>query len=946
MTKNTKHKPALAAIKNQMEKIFNNLSIKEYQLQIQFTGPVTFPYFHGQKLNHLLCKALGVHPLGENILIFPTEIGRINYKEGELYNFGLTVLGQETNIIERIKNGLHSESEKEKQENHFRGNFILRSFEKINNQTFLQPENKKKQFILQFITPLRMKLKNAGKKKLYFSPNNFDAEKFLKLLYNRIYDLGKLSGAKTEEYIEPEIPTIKVKHKTLIWVDVPYSKTLGGVIGKVVLEGELNEFWQRVLWYGQLIHAGNLSAFGFGKYVLLNTKNTIEYIKPAATLLDKILEAQNLIDSVHHIKLRSDKDSYGRKKIIEYESDLLNNLNKLVEKVKNKKYNPGNLTGIILPKGNSKVRALAIPPLNDKILQRATTQIISPSIDQLLEESSFAYRKGFSRQSAARTISKAQKDGYKFVFKSDINSFFDNVDWEILFEKLDVLFFNDPILKLLKKWIVQSVEYKGKVIERNKGLPQGLPISPVLANLFLDEFDEALQDNFKLIRFADDFLILCKSKDALLKAKAEADKTLEKMKLELKDSKTEETTFDNGFQYLGYLFVKSLIMEKNKDEAENLKVETKFQIPSGSWLNYVDLQNIKPIENFSNKNDSKVKLLHPHLREQHKIPIYISNPKLSVYLNDESLIIQNKTDNNYDDKRIPISKILFLVFIGRARVTLPSVIKLRDRGVPTYFLRANGKLYLTISSEVVNYSFWQKQAELFNNTTFALELTKKIITAQIHNYKVIARRMLTEKDLLSQFSFLEKEIDLINNIDELRGYEGRSAAILYSIIKKAIPGEWNFTHRTKHPPEDAVNVMLSIGFTILYNHIATALQMVGLNPEIGFYHKPKPYHFALASDIIEEFRHIIISHVLYLIHRKIISINDFYKKENTNYPCQMRIEPRKKFIASVEERLNEKFNFEDETEPVTYKYYFYLKAKMIKELLTKPDEDYQPFRIR
>lgn len=933
--------------------MLNTFKYKEYHIQIKFTNSVTFPFFHGQKLNQLFCSILNQHPLPNNLIIFPAEVGRINYKEGESYNFGITLLGNEILKIETIENGLLHEAKRERNNQHFRGNFTLTNIKEKQIPSFKKFLTSQNRFEIQFITPLRIKRKNPTKGKKFFSPNIFEPEQFLKLLYNRICNSGILSEKGAEEKILPEIPEIKIIDKTLIWVDVPYSKTLGGVIGKVVLEGKINEFWQNILWLGQFINAGNLTAFGFGKYVLLNNKNTIDYIKPANTLLNKILNVQNLIDSVNHIKLRSEKDSYGRKRIIEYENDLLNKLNELVKKVKQNKYNPGNLTGIILPKGKNKIRALAIPPLEDKILQRATTQIISPSIEQLLEESSFAYRKGFSRQSAARTISKAQKEGYKYVFKADINSFFDNVDWELLFKKLDVIFFNEPVLELIKKWVVQSVEYNGKIIKRTKGLPQGLPISPLLANLFLDEFDEALQDDFKLIRYADDFLILCKTKEQLINAKAEADKVLDKLQLEFKDSKTETTSFDNGFFYLGYLFVKSLITEKKKNDYSGTplkKVNSNYEIPAGSWLNSVNLNELKPIEKLTKPVEYKTEFLHPHLRDKHKIPIYISNPELSVYLNDKSLIIQNKSDNSYKEKRIPIGKILFLVFIGRARISLPAVIRLRHSGVPSFFLRSNGTLYLSIRAEQINYSLWQKQAELFLNNDFALPLAKSIISAQIHNYKIIARRNLNVQaninDTLLQLAALENSVTIAKNIDELRGYEGKSAAVFYSNIKKAIDLKWNFISRTKHPPEDPVNVLLSIGFTMLYNHIAAALQFADLNPEIGFYHKPKPFHFALASDLVEEFRFIIISHVLYLIHRNILTPEDFSYKENSKFPCVMKYEARKTFISSLEERLNEKITYDKNIDAVTYKHYFYIKAKMIKDLLNNPEAKYIPLRTK
>jgi CRISPR-associated protein Cas1 len=135
----------------------------------------------------------------------------------------------------------------------------------------------------------------------------------------------------------------------------------------------------------------------------------------------------------------------------------------------------------------------------------------APAIDTLLEEASYAYRRGFSRQGAARAIERAYAEGYRYVLDADVRAFFDRVVWSILFAKLDALYPHEPLVELLRLWVTAPVLFSGRRIDRDRGLPQGSPVSPLLANLYLDTFDEELLDQgFRLVRFADDFVVLAK----------------------------------------------------------------------------------------------------------------------------------------------------------------------------------------------------------------------------------------------------------------------------------------------------------------------------------------------------------------------------------------------------------------------------------------------------
>ena len=148
---------------------------------------------------------------------------------------------------------------------------------------------------------------------------------------------------------------------------------------------------------------------------------------------------------------------------------------------------------------------------------------------------------------------------YRWIVNSDIDKFFDSVNHNLLLEKVSRFINDDTIRHLIELWIRAEV-WDGKALKTvKKGIPQGSPVSPILANLYLDEIDEAmLKQGYKYVRYADDFIILCKTPD---KAKQSLEFTKELLAdIMLKFDEADVVSFDHGFEYLGVTFVRSLIM--------------------------------------------------------------------------------------------------------------------------------------------------------------------------------------------------------------------------------------------------------------------------------------------------------------------------------------------------------------------------------------------------
>lgn len=935
-----------------MTTFIDNLFFKQFSVKLRFKRNTTFHYYHGGKLYGLISRVINLHPIGKELIITPCETGRINYRIGDEYNFGITILKNDADLISRLISGMMHIPESNYPGDLTNDTVELISIKELPPPNYRLEKNINNVYKFQFITPLRVERKEEDqqKGKRYFDPGYFDPTQFFKILYKRIDTLSRLNNGSSLRNEIPVIPAIEIVEKYFMWIDMPKdNSTLGGIEGTITLKTELDDLWLRVLTAGQIVHAGKNTSFGFGEYVVNADPATLNKVLPANTFLEKVIDKENLLLSYEHIKNNSDCAGVDGITFEMFDGILDENIEKLAEEVRSGNYKSADLQGIIIPKSGSKIRALAIPTIKDRVLQRAVTQVIGDSIDHLLEENSFAYRKGLSRAGAARAINEAHKNGFNFVLESDIQSFFDNVNWELLLKKIEILYGGDPVSGLLKQWIEAPVYFEGRRIKRTKGLPQGAVISPLLANLYLDEFDEALQDDFKLIRYADDFVVLCKSKEQAEEALAAAKKALENLNLEIKPSKTNIVTFDDGFQYLGYLFVKSLIVEKKKEKETSLNLDqlelTKDIAPEGSWFTLVDFEKMKHLK----------QLPHPEIKPLNanevvellleKYPLYISN---NAFVHVDAKNIELTFEEEMRQKRLqfPLQTLSSVVINGAGRITMPAVLMLNENKIPVYFCRPNGELRLTIPVNETNYDLWLNQLEISKDETFVLAFAREVVEAKINNHKVIARRSNGDDNRMNEFNnLMEKAVNAVS-LASLRGIEGSSAALYFETLNTSLPEEWKFDSRTKHPPEDPVNVLLSFGYTILYHHISTALQAEGLNPQISFYHQSNNRYFPLASDLQEEFRHIIDALVLYIIRRNMVSLKDFTFEEDARYPCLMSYEFKKRYTQMVEERLKVLFKPLGTAKQITYKQFITLQVRVLKAGIKKRQMSYQPLRIR
>lgn len=175
------------------------------------------------------------------------------------------------------------------------------------------------------------------------------------------------------------------------------------------------------------------------------------------------------------------------------------------------------------------------------------------------------------------------------------------------------------------------------------------------------------------------------------------------------------------------------------------------------------------------------------------------------------------------------------------------------------------------------------------------------------------------------------------------GYEGTAAATYFRVLRTLLKTDMGFQGRKAHPSTDPVNALLSLGYTLLYNHLYAAINIVGLDPYQGFFHQRKHGHAALASDLVEEWRAIIVdSIVLTVINRREIKADDFH---HTNQGLRLTKAALTRFLKRYDARVNETVFASAIQGRTTYRRVFELQVRQLARVITEARQAYQPFQL-
>jgi len=230
-------------------------------------------------------------------------------------------------------------------------------------------------------------------------------------------------------------------------------------------------------------------------------------------LIEQILQASNLTRACEDVVKNKGAGGVDGMNVKVLKSWLDQNRQQLVEQVRNCEYHAQPIRGKEIPKGKGKTRLLGIPTVVDRMLQQAVLRIIMLRYEVAFSNYSFGFRpKRNTIQATGKSLNYINS-GYQHIVEIDLKKFFDKIDHTILLQLLYRKIKCKTTMCLIRRWLRAPLEKDGKLIKRRIGIPQGSPISPLLANIVLHEMDTEMENRgLKFVRYADDFSIYCKSK--------------------------------------------------------------------------------------------------------------------------------------------------------------------------------------------------------------------------------------------------------------------------------------------------------------------------------------------------------------------------------------------------------------------------------------------------
>lgn len=912
------------------------MPIQGVTITLTVLSRVELPFFHQSTLTAFL-RGLIDHAeaaLEDHVWIDSPETGTVQFDPQTLYCFNLFWAPQSRAIGEKMIQRLKQLPDSAPHTNSklsFRNNLRFCSMtdyfgDKIHhdceNLTLYDAGSLQDEFLiwreqasitLRWRSPVRILKKLSVRKKAGFNKDDqrfcaqaddLDGELFLQRIYDSLSDLiRRRTGVKLTPAAPPSLNLTDVH---LFWIEHAYydeqgqEKPMGGMSGTLSLPtAELPDQWLMLLILGQYYGIGRRRSFGWGRYCMETPdgERTLPVIPRSRTLLQQGMAEHILLQAWRHSAANQDSDLPEEPCPID-DAAPLEQLNNKAQHLLQNTYQTPPLSIYTKAKADGGFRVLSVPPFMDRVMHRAVVEILTPGMNKLMSRYSHGFRRGYSRHTASQQIQRAYREGYRWVFESDIDNFFDCINWNHLFDRLTALYGQDPIVSRIMHWIGAPALIDDRLHPRYQGLPQGAPLSPLLSNLMLDDFDHDMEKaGFRLVRFADDFVVLCKDPQQAKAAWQCAQTSLIELGLQLDPGKSAITPMEKGFEFLGFIFMNDLVINASRDQPDT----------TPGWLARLGKKPPQPLDQWQQtllppaSAESEIRTGH---QQGQGILLCITGEHTLIATEQGRIIVQRDRQTIAESAWNALQGV---ILFGSHQLTAPAISQALETGVPIFFASSQGHYrgLLSPGHASKGSQLWLKQAACFERPAQALAAAQNLIKARLDAMRESLRlRQHQHDDIenhIKSLHQLAERIPHMNDYTQLNGLEGAATRTYFGAIQLLLPDAFGFTHRNRRPPKDPFNVLLSIGYTLLYGYVETLLHADGLYPWLGFYHQGHTRHAALASDLMENHRDRIENTALALILRKEISPADFYYDKAG--ACRINKSLHKKYLAALIQRF-------------------------------------------
>jgi CRISPR-associated protein Cas1 len=352
--------------------------------------------------------------------------------------------------------------------------------------------------------------------------------------------------------------------------------------------------------------------------------------------------------------------------------------------------------------------------------------------------------------------------------------------------------------------------------------------------------------------------------------------------------------------------------------------------------------------------------------------LYVTEPRSTVKKDGDTLLVDipgNRDQGTQRRKvRIPLRKVTQVVIQGHSTLTTPAIVALMEQNSDVCFLSYYGQFRgRLLPGESKNGLLRLAQHRAHADPDAAMTLAQRFVQGKLHNMRTLLLRsnrkledpvvaQATEEmaQIIQDVVALENDVAVVgpdpsrplsqSTWGTLLGYEGAASLLYFSVFGRLFSDDWGFSGRKKRPPTDPTNALLSYGYTLLLNHVASACQIVGFDPFIGYLHSTQYGKPALALDLMEEFRTPVIdSVVLTVLNNGMLRPTDFEDKLGA---CYLSDSGRKTFLQKFEDRMQTEIKHPTFGYKASYRKCLELQARLVGKWLLNEIPDYPPLMTR
>ncbi len=336
--------------------------------------------------------------------------------------------------------------------------------------------------------------------------------------------------------------------------------------------------------------------------------------------------------------------------------------------------------------------------------------------------------------------------------------------------------------------------------------------------------------------------------------------------------------------------------------------------------------------------------------------LYVTMPESYVHLDNNTVRLEVEHETRL---RVPLHHLGAVVCFGPVSLSLPLMHRLADEGVALVLLDANGRFKARLEGAVSgNVLLRQAQHRQTGDPAFALNVARNCVAGKVRNCRQVLLRGARESKAADDTAMLARgaedlaaalrALPMANDLDTLRGVEGEAArqyfAALKSLVRPASRAPFRMDGRTRRPPRDRVNALLSFLYSLLMNDCRSAIEAAGLDPQIGFLHAVRPGRAALALDLMEEFRFFADRLALSLINRSQLDADDFVEREGG--AVLLEGDARKTVLVAYQERKQENTTHPLLSEPLPFGLLPHVQARLLARTLRGDSGEYLPYLVR